>query len=106
MDFFEALFAGACSAALFAAHRALVASPMAFLAEALIFLRLVAAGVDAVASGVGASPFSLAQRAFWAAAILRREDALNFLRFPGMPSSGVAAVSAGTPDSIARSSAI
>ena len=105
MDFFEALFAGACSAALFAAHRALVASPMAFLAEALIFLRLVAAGVDAVASGIGASPFSLAQRAFWAAAIFRREEALNFRRLP----AGVSETPVDTsdlPQSIPSTSAI
>src|SRR4051812_48865119 len=74
--FLEGLFAWAASAALFAAQRFRVASPMALRADALILRRTFAgSGVDD-----SVSPFTFAQRAFCAAAIFRREYALNFRR--------------------------
>src|SRR4051794_1402734 len=83
--FFRPAFARAGYAALFAAltatHRFLLASEIAFRAAALIF-RFFLGFTD---SACGASELFLipAHLAFWAAAILRRDAALNLrLRFP------------------------
>jgi uncharacterized repeat protein (TIGR03803 family) len=63
-------------------------------------------GADGLAGAFGSvSPLSFAHRSFCASAILRRTARLLFRRC-GFVGSGVAAVSAGPPSSIWRSSAI
>jgi len=64
MDFLETFFAGADSAARFAAQRALVASPTAFLPAALIFLRLAFVGAGVDVSGCSDVPLIAAHLAF------------------------------------------
>jgi hypothetical protein len=95
-------FACAASEALFAAQRFRVASPMAFLAEALIFLRLAFTGSGDAGS---VSAFNFAQRAFWAAAIFRREAALNCRRL-SVAGAAVGVEATVLPSSIDSTSAI
>ena len=92
--------------ALIAAHRFLTAAAIAALPAALIFRRLRLPGFAATASVGSDSPRSLAYLARCAAAILRREAALNFFR--GLPvSDGMAAGLVRIPlGNMLRSSAI
>src|ERR1019366_4889112 len=107
--FFRAVFlalAGCAFAApvLFCAHRRRTASWIAFLPAALSFR--LGFGASGVAGADGSdSPLMLAHRRCCASRILRRAAAENFLGFL-VDASGAAAVSAGPPDSMARSSAI
>jgi hypothetical protein len=91
-------------AALTAAHRFFVAAMIAALPALLSFLFAFGASGGDVAAGSD-SPRSFAHRAFCARAIFRRAAAENFFRLR-TGASGLTEVSAGPPDSMARSSAI
>jgi hypothetical protein len=99
--FVTAFFAGAFAAAFCKRQRFFVAAMILFIPSSLI--RRFAFGALAGAGGSD-SPLILAHRFLCAIAILRRAAA-EILCFRGVP-SGLAADSAGLPDSMARSSAI
>src|ERR1039458_6699875 len=101
--FVTAFFVGAFAAAFCKRQRFFVAAMILFIPSSLI--RRFGLGASGVAGAGGSdSPLILAHRFLCAIAILRRAAA-EILCFRGVP-SGLAADSAGLPDSMARSPAI